>query len=141
MMHRRAVLAMFGKSAAAYAGWFHSGFTRSLFPEPGASTASAAQAQAASTFEAQLQADMATLSKRVYSEEGIPMILVCEDLTAKTPVVPASKAMNAAVAPAFQHYAEAWQQVHPEARVGDVAKLVELMAYRDFAGGGKDTNL
>jgi hypothetical protein len=84
---------------------------------------------------------MARLATRVYSEEGIPMILACEDVTAKHPLSPASRTMNHALAPAFETYVEAWERLHPEATAGDVAKLVELLAYRDFAGGGRDTQL
>ena len=141
MMNRRAALAMVGKTMVAGAGCMSSTLTRSSFLGALTSFTPVAHAQTSSTYEAQLQADMTMLAKRVYSEEGIPMILTCEDLTAKTPVAPASKAMNNLVAPAFQKCVDAWKQLHPDAPVGDVAKLLELLAYRDFVGGGKDTNL
>ena len=141
MMDRRAVLAMLGKSMVAGAGWLNSDITRSPFLNLLTGITPVVLPESAGTFEAQLQADMTRLATRVYSEEGIPMILACEDLTAKKPVVPASRVMNAAVAPAFHRYVEAWQHMHPDAPVGDVAKLTELLAYRDFAGHGKDVNL
>jgi hypothetical protein len=140
MMNRRAVLAMVGKTVAGGAS-LSSSLAASSWLSAIAILPPPAEAQTPTAFEAQLQADMTLLAKRVYSEEGIPMILGCEDLTAKTPVAPASLAMNRAVAPAFHKYVEAWQHLHPDAPVGDVAKLLELLAYRDFAGGGKDTNL
>ncbi len=140
-MNRRAALAIFGKTMAAGIGWVNSTPMQSSFLNGVTSFTPIALAQTSSTYETQLQADMTRLATRVYSEEGIPMILACEDLTAKKPVVPASTAMNAAVAPAFQKCVEAWAHLHPSAPVGDVAKLVELLSYRDFAGGGKDTNL
>lgn len=141
MMNRRAALVLVGKTVAAGAGCLSSTFSRSAFFNAVTSFTPVVQAQVSSTYETQLQADMTMLAKRVYSEEGIPMILTCEDLTAKKPVVPASKVMNNAVAPAFHKIVEAWLRLHPDAPVGDVAKLLELLAYRDFSGGGKDTNL
>ena len=141
MMNRRAALAIISKTMAAGVGWVSSTPMQSSFLNAVTSMTPVAFAQTTGTYEAQLQADMTRLALRVYSEEGIPMILACEDLTAKKPVVPASKAMNAAIAPAFQKCVEAWQHLHPNAPIGDVAKLVELLSYRDFEGGGKDTNL
>ena len=141
MMNRRGALAMFGKSMVAGAGWLHFDLTRTPFFNIVGSITPAVQPETSSTFEAQLQADMTRLGTRVYSEEGIAMILACEDLTAKKPVGPSDKAMDAAVSSAFHRYEEAWQRLHPEAPAEDVAKLVELLSYRDFAGGGKDTNL
>ena len=141
MMSRRAALSLFGKTAIAGAGWMIAG---PAYPSPFravVTTTPAAQAQVSSTYESQVQADMAMLAKRVYSEEGIPMILACEDLTAKAPVKPASRAINDAIAPAFERVVQAWEQLHPGAPVGDVAKLLELLAYRDFSSGGKDTDL
>lgn len=140
-MDRRTLLSVFGKSMVTGAGWFNPGLTRFAFFDLSTSVVPVVLPATESTFEAQLQADMTRLATRVYSEEGIPMILACEDLTAKKPVVPASKAMNAAMAPAFHRYVEAWHDLHPDAPVGDVAKLAELLAYRDFTNHGKDTNL
>ncbi len=140
-MDRRAVLALFGKSAAASALCWHSNPVRAAFAEVAVSQTPVTQQVVSGTYETQLQADMAKLAKRVYSEEGIPMILACEDLTAKQPVVPASKAMNATMAPALQRYLDTWQRMYPQAPAADVAKLVELLAYRDFARGGKDKEL
>ena len=140
-MDRRRLLAVFGKTLVSGAGWLNSGLTRGIFLNLAAGVTPLALPETEGTLEAHLQADMTRLSTRVYSEEGIPMILACEDLTAKVPVVPASKAMNLAMAPAFQRYVKEWHELHPDAPTGDVAKLAELLAWRDFNGHGKDTNL
>lgn len=140
-MNRRALLVMFGKTAAASLA-FGSSITRTPLAAIVHSTTPAAAQATSATYDTQLQAAMDKLSTRVYSEEGIPMILACEDLTAKTPVPPLySKPMNDAIAPAFQKYLDAWGRLHPDAPAGDVAKLVELLSYRDFEDGGKDDNL
>ncbi len=141
MINRRAALAIFSKTMVAGAGWMIAGPAHSSRFHFIVTSTPVTQAQASSTYETLVQADMAMLSKRVYSEEGIPMILACEDLTATSPVRPASRTMNDVVAPAFQHVVEAWQHLRPNAPVGDVAKLLELLAYRDFASGGEDIDL
>ena len=140
-MNRRALLIMFGKTTAAGLA-FGSGLSRTpLAGIVSSITPPSAQATSA-TYDTQLQAAMDKLGTRVYSEEGIPMILACEDLTAKTPVAPAySRRMNDAIAPVFQKYLDAWGRLHADAPAGDVAKLVELLSFRDFEDGGKDGNL
>ncbi|MFN2974413.1 hypothetical protein [Terriglobus aquaticus] len=140
-MNRRAMLTLFGKSAVAGVAW-SSSLTRTPLAGVVASLTPVAQQTASSTYDTQLQDAMTRLSSRVYSEEGIPMILACEDLTASHPVAPLySKPTNDRVAPAFQQYIEAWGRLHPDAPADDVAKLIELLSYRDFEHGGKDDNL
>lgn len=140
-MNRRALLVMFGKTAAASFA-FGSGPLRTPLAAIVRSATPTAGQTTSATYDTQLQAAMDILAKRVYSEEGIPMILACEDLTAKTPVQPVySRPMNDAIASAFQKYLDAWGRLHPDAPAGDVAKLVELLSYRDFEDGGKDDNL
>ena len=140
-MNRRALLLMFGKTAAAGVAW-SSGLTRTPLPGIVTSTTPAAAQAVSSTYDTQLDAAMTRLSNRVYSEEGVAMILACEDLTAASPVAPVySKGLNDIVAPAFQKYVDAWERLHPDAPAGDVARLIELLSYRDFEHGGKDDNL
>ncbi len=101
-------------------------------------------AELASPADDSLSADLARLQGRVYSEEGIPMFLACENLAAShTPPEhePFPSALNKKVASAFHRYAAEWQHIHPNAPATDVAKIVELLADRDFAAGGKESSL
>ena len=140
-MNRRALLIMFGKTAAAGVA-FGSGITRTPLAGIVSSITPAAAQATSATYDAQLQAAIDKVSATEYSEVGVPMILACEDLTAKQPV-PArySKPMNDAVATAFQQYSDAWNRMHPDAPAADLPKLVELLSARDFRSGGKDDNL
>lgn len=140
-MNRRALLIMFGKTAAAGVA-FGSGITRTPVGDIVSSITPAAAQATSATYDAQLQAAIDKVSETAYSEVGVPMILACEDLTVKEPV-PAvySKPMNDAVANAFQQYTDAWSRMHPAAPATDLPKLVELLSSRDFRSGGKDINL
>jgi len=92
--------------------------------------------------EQKLQSELATLARRVYSEEGIPMFLACENLTGAQPNSQTQPGkLNHNVATAFHRYAAEWQHMHPDAKVADVAKIVELLANRDFTAGGLETSL
>ena len=140
-MNRRALLIMFGKTAAAGVA-FGSGLTRTPFAGIVSSITPAAAQATSATYDTQLQAAIDKVSATEYSEVGVPMILACEDLTATAPVPPIySKAMNNAVASAFQQYADSWNRMHPDAPAADLPKLVELLSSRDFRSGGKDDNL
>ena len=89
--------------------------------------------------DVRLRQDLARLAPRAYSEEGIPVFLACEDLVPdRTPRKSAATLtpFNAALAADFRKNAEAWQRIHPEATDADVGKLIEVLAERDFAGGG-----
>ena len=90
--------------------------------------------------DARLREDLARLAPREYSEEGIPVFLACEDLVVRT--TPRSAAaiapLNAALVADFRKNVEAWQRLHPDAPSTDVAKVIEVLADRDFARGGKE---
>jgi hypothetical protein len=73
------------------------------------------------------------LAPHEYSEEGIPVFLACEDLTAKKPVL---APLNAAVASEMRANAEAMQRIKPDVTADDVSKLIEVLATRDFTNGG-----
>ena len=107
--------------------------------------AAGAGAQQEGTAAAGVTKELDRLSKRVYSEEGIPMFLVCENVAGKgggaTNNAPADKDLNRIVAPAFRRYAAEWERMHPNASSADVAKIVEFLADRDFAQGGKEKTL
>ncbi len=89
--------------------------------------------------DVRLREDLARLGPRAYSEEGVPVFLACEDLMPdKTPRKSAATLtpFNAALAADLRKNAEAWQRIHPQATDADVGKLIEVLAERDFAGGG-----
>ena len=95
--------------------------------------------EAISAVDARLREDLARLAPRAYSEEGIPVFLACEDLvrdgTSRQPA--ALSRFNAAFAADLRKNAEAWQRIHPDATDADIGKLIEVLADRDFAGGGR----
>lgn len=76
--------------------------------------------------------DLARLKQRVYSEEGIEMFLVCEDLTRIAPPGIAPDALSVALATDLRQHAEALARVRPGATPSDVANIVEVLAERDF---------
>jgi len=88
--------------------------------------------------------DLAQIGSRVYSEEGVAMFLACENLATVGNLpdeAPAPSALNQKVASAFQRYTREWQRLHPDAPVGDVAKILEVIADKDFSGGGREPSL
>ena len=88
--------------------------------------------------------DLAHIGTRVYSEEGVAMFLACENLATvgtSPDEAPAPSALNQKVASGFQRYAREWQHSHPDAVVGDVAKILEVIADKDFSDGGREPNL
>ncbi len=126
MMNRRdALLAM---SATAVAGIrpFHTTWLRLL------------QTAAPESIDDRLRKDIARLGPREYSEEGIPVFLACENLAASKSASVKLTAFNAALAAEFRKNAAAWQRIKPDAPDADVAKLIEVLAERDFSNGGKE---
>ena len=91
------------------------------------------------SIEDRLRADLALLGPRIYSEEGIPVFLACENLVgegdAHKPGSPSLPALNKAVAAALRDNADAFLRMHPDARERDVAPLIEVLAYRNVAKG------
>jgi hypothetical protein len=100
---------------------------------------SAQAAKPADNFDDRLSSALAGLSKRVYSEEGVAMFLACENRTAKQ-TLPTSS-LNSNIQSAFRRSADAWHRMHPQAPAKDAAKIVELLAYQDFANGGHGSDL
>lgn len=92
-----------------------------------------------------LAKELEQLGTRVYSEEGIPMFLVCENVAEKgqsgSKQHTALTKLNEVVASAFRRYASEWTRTRPNASAADVAKIVELLAHRDFAAGGREKSL
>ena len=90
--------------------------------------------------DVRLREDLARLAPRAYSEEGIPVFLACEDLVSNRTsrhFAATLTPFNAALAADLRKNAEAWQRIHPDATDADIAKLIEVLADRDFAGGGR----
>jgi hypothetical protein len=82
--------------------------------------------------------DLARVENRKYAEEGIPMLLACDNLVdprrAGAKNVPEE---NAPLAAAFRHYVDLLPRVRASVSADDVARIVELLAEQDFAAGGK----
>jgi hypothetical protein len=88
--------------------------------------------------------DLSRIGSRVYSEEGVAMFLACENLVpdgTSGNEAPAPSALNEKVASAFQRYAREWEHAHPDAPAGDVAKILEVIADKDFSSGGREPSL
>ncbi len=96
--------------------------------------------EAISAVDARLREDLARLAPRAYSEEGIPVFLACEDFVRGRTSRQSAATLtpfNAAFASDLRKNAEAWQRIHPDATDADIGKLIEVLADRDFAGGGR----
>ncbi len=115
---------------------------RQLRPYHAARSFTSSEAQLSDKRDDSLGAQLNRLQARVYSEEGIPMFLACENVgpnqtsPERAPVPPTH--LNEIAASAFHRYADQWQHTRPDAPITDVAKIVELLAYRDFAAGGAE---
>lgn len=144
MTNRRGALVAI---ATAAFGGIHGIFSRKyrLVRQDVANSLTAFGAQLIDTREDSLSTALNRLGARIYSEEGIPMFLVCENVVSnqtsrqRAPTPPTS--LNEKVASAFRRYADEWQRIRPDAPATDVARIVELLAYRDFASGGNEKNL
>ena len=143
MMNRRGALAAM---AAATCGAVSSSaaIARILRSPQGVTSAAASTLPNGALKDAvdeRLRKDLARLAPREYSEEGIPVFLACEDLVTEKTTPNAARTLtpfNAALAADFRKNAEAWQRIHPEPPNADVAKIIEVLADRDFADGGKE---
>ena len=132
--NRRGALAAIGVAALGAVDWLI----------PGSVRANTLRAEIEQATQDSASADLARLGAHTYSEEGIPMFLACENLSANhkllAPVAPPSS-LNKKVASAFQRYVNEWQHLHPEAPASDVAKIVEVLADQDFSKGGTEKSL
>ena len=107
--------------------------------EQGPTDASNSAAPAPQAEDRALTADLATLGSHEYSDEGIAVFLACVDLIAEqagTPVPPATD-FSKHVARDLRRYGDAWRHMHPDAPDTDASKVIEVLAARDFANGGK----
>ena len=72
------------------------------------------------------------------------MFLACENLGSDRILSERPRSgniLNERAASAFRRYAGEWQRLQPGAPATDVARIIELLAYRDFANGGTEKNL
>ncbi len=84
-------------------------------------------------FVDQLFADMKRLGARVYPEEGIPMFLVAEDMSASAAETDGRTSPNGVLlASAFAQIIAGLKQRKPDLDAGDIASAVELLADRYF---------
>lgn len=145
MMDRRDVLELFGKAAVAGAGRWLIKLTGSPIGKESQSSATPAASAGTKAFDEHLALEMKRLDKRVYSEEGIPMLLACENLVPNAatgmPVVLPTTEFNKVFSSAFRQYAEAWQRLLPGATDASIPKVLEFLADMDFARGGKESSL
>lgn len=87
--------------------------------------------------DADMREDLARMAApREDSEVGVPVIIACVDVAAKkagNPGAPAN-AFSAKLAADLRRYGDEWQRLHPDAKEGDVARLIQILAERDFRG-------
>lgn len=83
--------------------------------------------------DAKLKHDVDALAPRVYSDEGIPVLLACVDLHPVAGKAPALTPFNGALSREMRDNAAAWERLYPDAKPEDVSKLIEVLAQRDFA--------
>lgn len=76
--------------------------------------------------------EIARLDARYYTEEGVAMVLSCEDLAAPGPASFEPTEFNRQFSAAFQHYADVLGQLRSDLATSNVATVVELLAWRDL---------
>ena len=136
MANRRTTL--LAMAAACCAGLSRAAFGRFLGSGEAPGRAPAA-ATPATDGDAAMREDLARMGSHEYSDEGIPVFLACVDLAAeqagKLPVP--APAFSQHFASDLRRYGDAWLRLHPDAPATDVSKVIEVLAERDFARGGK----
>jgi hypothetical protein len=139
LMNRRGALVTISLTALGGVVWSVTK-PRLLLAEPAHAGFAPPDTSSKQALDDRLHQDLASRSQRINSEEGIAMFLVCENLVPDTSSQGSSKVAltptNAALASAVHRNAEAWLRIRPDAQDKDVAELIEVLAYRDFANGG-----
>lgn len=130
MIDRRTILLRLAAGGAALSYAALVGCAKSDPAPSGAETAKAAG-------DAELNDDLARMAApREDSEVGVPVIIACVDVVARKagkPVAPAS-VFSAQIASDLRRYGDAWLRLHPDAKEEDVARLIQILAERDFRG-------
>lgn len=136
-INRRKAMVALGSAAFGGVEWMASG-------APFATALIAPRQVPAATADGSQATDLSRIGAHVYSEEGIPMFLACENLadggTSPGPAAAPSE-LNKKVDAAFRRYTREWQRQHPKASAEDVAKIVEFLADRDVTRGGMEPSL
>jgi hypothetical protein len=87
--------------------------------------------------DTELRDDLARMgAPREDSEVGVPVFVACVDVAGETagkPVAPAN-AFSAQIAADLRRYGDEWLRLHPDAKEGDVGRLIQILAERDFRG-------
>ena len=134
MINRRTTL--FGIAAACGTGLSQAALGR--FADAGPTVPAAGGTKPAG--EAELRDDLARMSSpHELSEEGVPVFLACVDVVAEKAGKkgPSPTPFSAQIASDLRLYGDAWRRLHPDAQEGDVAKLINVLAERDFARGAQ----
>jgi hypothetical protein len=73
------------------------------------------------------------------SEVGVPVFLACEDLVAEQAGKPGAppNPFSAQIAADLRRFGDEWLRLHPDAKEEDVARLIQILADRDFVRGAK----
>jgi hypothetical protein len=140
MNRRTALRAMGGTALAGFAP------VPAELLAPGSATARAFQDTTTPPKDPALQAMddeqrkyFARVASRANSEAGVPVFIACQDLVAEkaAPSGKPSATFSEAIAHEFRAGAASWQRVRPDALADEAAKVIEMLAERDFANGGK----
>lgn len=144
-MNRRHALRAIGGTALAGFGPLNPTFLNPA--SAGAQTAQPPGAIAPPKDPAQLAMDddvrnyFVRLAARANSEAGVPVFLACQDLVAEkgaqTSKPNPSSTFSEAIAHEFRESAASWQRVRPDAPASEAANVIEMLAERDFANGGR----
>ena len=140
MNRRRALIAMSAAalgavpSSSALVRLIQSGAPQTQEKSSGANSKEATDNAA----DEHLRKDLARLAPKANSEEGILVLLACEDLVPSHKSAVTLTALNTSLASDFRETASAWQRIHPDAPATDISHVVEVLADRDFASGGKE---
>ena len=130
MIDRRTILLRLAASGAALSYAALTGCAKSGPTTPAADVAPA-------DGDADLRDDLARMgTPREDSEVGVPVFLACVDLVAEKAGKPGAPAtpFSAQIATDLRRFGDAWLQLHPDAKEGDVARLIQILADRDFRG-------
>lgn len=143
-MNRRQLLAGIGATALTSTP-LASALVEFVAPLLAAPSIAVAEEQAKTTtdesVDARLRKDLSQLNSRANSEEGVPVFLACVNLVGAKSSRRTRHALtpfNAAVAAQFRENAAAWERIRPNSSAGDVGKLIEVLAARDFNSGGNE---
>jgi hypothetical protein len=79
--------------------------------------------------------ELARLDARYYTEEGVAMVLACEDLDREGPGDFVPREINERFSVAYRHYADLLGELRRDLGEQDAVAVLELLACRDFESG------